>query len=179
MLHDFLKGHALDILFLQEITHSNFGNLPGYTTYTNVGTTMRGTAFVTRNDLEVKNITKLPTGRGIAAECEGIILLNVYAPSGTTEKAEREAFFNTDLVYLLRNAPEYLLLCGDFNCVLDATDATGTCTCSRTLAALVQGDALSDVWTQSTARLTCTHYSMIGATRIDRFKSHLPSTKRK
>jgi exonuclease III len=47
MLHDFLKGHALDILFLQEITHPNFGNLPGYTTYTNDGTTMRGTALVT------------------------------------------------------------------------------------------------------------------------------------
>ena len=60
MLHDFLKTHALDILFLQEITHPNFDNLPGYTTYTNVGT--RGTAFVTRNDQQVTNITKLPTG---------------------------------------------------------------------------------------------------------------------
>ena len=98
MLHDFLKSHALDILFLQEITHPNFGNLPGYTTHTNVGTTMRGTAFVTRNDLQVTNITKLRTGRGIAAECEEITLLNPYAPSGTAKKAEREASFNTDLV---------------------------------------------------------------------------------
>jgi exonuclease III len=73
MLHDFLKSHALDILFLQEITHHNFGNLPRYTTYTNVGTA-RGTAFVTRNGLKVTNITKLPTGRGIAAECEEITL---------------------------------------------------------------------------------------------------------
>jgi exonuclease III len=165
MLHDFLKSHALDIQFLQKITHPNFDNLPGYT---NVGTTMRGTAFVTRNDLQVTNITKLPTGRGIAAECEGIALLNVYAPSWTAKKAEREAFFNTGLVYLLRNAPENLLLGGDFNCVLDATDATGTCTYSRTLAVLVQGCALRDVWTQSTARRTYTHYSMAGAKRIDR-----------
>ena len=126
MLHDFLKSQALDILFLQEITHTNFGNLPGYTTYTNVGTTMRGTAFLTRNDMQVTNITKLPTGRGTAAECEGITLLNVYAPSGTAKKAEREVFFTTDPLYLLRNVPENLLLGGDFNCVLDATDATGT-----------------------------------------------------
>jgi exonuclease III len=75
MLHDFLRSHALDILFLQEITYLNFGNLPGYTTYRNVGTTMRGTAFVTRNDLRVTNITKLPTGQGISAECDGITLL--------------------------------------------------------------------------------------------------------
>ena len=168
-LHDFLKCHAIDILFLQEVTHSHFDNLPGYTTYTNVGTTMRGTAFMTRNGLQVTNINKIPSGRGITAECGGITLLNVYAPSGTAKQAEREAFFNTDLLYLLRNAPENLLLGGDFNCVLDASDATGTCTYSRTLAALVQGYALRDVWTQSTANRTYTHYSVTGATRIDRF----------
>jgi hypothetical protein len=55
MLHYFLKIHALNILFLQQITHPNFGNLPGYTTYTNVETTMTGTAFVTRNDLQFTN----------------------------------------------------------------------------------------------------------------------------
>ena len=113
MLHDFLKCHAIDILFLQEVTHPHFDNLPGYTTYTNVGTTMRGTAFMTRNGLQVTNINKIPSGRGITAECEGVTLLNVYAPSGTAKQAEREAFFNTDLVYLLRNAPENLLLRGD------------------------------------------------------------------
>ena len=37
------------------------------------------------------------------------------------------------------------------------------------LATLVQGYALRDVWTQSTARRTYNHYSMTGATRIDRF----------
>jgi exonuclease III len=86
MLHAFLKSHALDILFLQEITHPNFGNLPGYTTYINFRTTMRGTAFVTRNYLQVTNITKLQTGRGTAAECEGITLLKLFAPSGTEKK---------------------------------------------------------------------------------------------
>jgi hypothetical protein len=62
----------------------------------------------------------------MAAECEGITLLNVCAPSGTAKKAKREAIFNTDLVYILHNAPENLLLGGDFNCVWYATDATGT-----------------------------------------------------
>ena len=61
------------------------------------------------------------------------------------------------------------VLGGHFNCVLDATDGTGTFTYSRTPAAVVQDYALRDVWTQSTARRTYTHYSMTGATRIDRF----------
>ena len=52
----------------------------------------------------------------------------VYAPSGAAKQAEREAFFNTELIYILRNAPENLPLCGDFNCVSDSSDATGTCT---------------------------------------------------
>jgi exonuclease III len=77
---------------------------------------MRGTAFMSRNGLQVININKIPSGRGITAECEGITLLNVHAPSGTAKQAEREAFFSTDLVYLLRNAPENLLLGGNFNC---------------------------------------------------------------
>ena len=85
------------------------------------------------------------------------------------KQAEREAFFNTDLAYLLRKAPEKLLLGDDFNCVLDASDATGTCTYSRTLAALVQGYALRDVWTQPTTTRIYTHYSVIGETHIERF----------
>jgi len=55
---------------------------------------------------------------------------------------------------------------GDFNFVLDATV---TCTFSRNLAALVQGYALRDVWTQPTANRTSTYYSVTGETRIDRF----------
>ena len=42
-------------------------------------------------------------------------------------------------------------------------------TYSRTLAALVQGYALRDVWTQPTANRTYTHYWVTEATRIDRF----------
>ena len=169
MLHDVLSYHDLDILFLQEVTHPNLGNMPGYTTYRNVGTTMRETGFVTRNDLQVTNIAKLPSGRGIVAECVGVTLLNVYAHSGTAKQAERESFFNTDLIYLLRNAPDNLLLGDYFNCILDASDATGTFTYSRTLAALVQGYELRGVWTQPPARRAYTHYSVTGATRTDRF----------
>ena len=59
---------------------------------------MRGTAFMTRKELQVTNITKLPSGRGIVTDCGGITLLNIYAPSGTARSVERENFFNTKLV---------------------------------------------------------------------------------
>ena len=71
-LNDFLKCQPIDILFLLEVTHPQFDNLTGYTTYTNVGTTMTGTAFMTRNGLQVTNINKIPSGRETTAECEGI-----------------------------------------------------------------------------------------------------------
>ena len=59
-LHDFLKCQPIDILFLLEVTHPQFDNLTGYTTYTNVGTTMTGTAFMTRNGLQVKTTKYRP-----------------------------------------------------------------------------------------------------------------------
>jgi len=96
MLYDFLKCHAVDILFLQEVTHPHFDNLPGYTTYTNVGTPMRRTVFMTRNGLQVTNINKIPSGRELT-ECEGITTKCICA-FRDGKRAEREAFFNTDLV---------------------------------------------------------------------------------
>jgi exonuclease III len=42
MLHDFLRYHNIDILFLQEVTHPDLGDFPGYVTHTNVGTTLSG-----------------------------------------------------------------------------------------------------------------------------------------
>jgi exonuclease III len=145
MLHVFLRYQDIDVLFLQEVTHPGLSDLPGYVTYTNVGSTMKGTAFVTRNELQLTNITKLPSGRGMAANCMGITLIKVYAPSGTAKQAERENFYNTELVHLLRNVPENLILGGDYNCVLEAADATGHYTYSRALATLVQDYSLRDM----------------------------------
>ena len=56
MLHDFLRKQEIDILYLQEVTHPDLGDLHGYTTYANVRTSMRGTAFVARDELQLTNI---------------------------------------------------------------------------------------------------------------------------
>jgi exonuclease III len=50
MLKEYIRCHDLDIVVLQEITSIGLFNMLGYDIYYNVGTHMRGTAIVTRNE---------------------------------------------------------------------------------------------------------------------------------
>jgi exonuclease III len=81
ILQDFLRRREKDIPFLQEIAHSTIDTLRSYKTSTNVRTAGRGTAVVTRNEITITHITRLPSGREIAAKYRGIRLVNVYVPS--------------------------------------------------------------------------------------------------
>ena len=105
--------------------HPNLDALRGYRTYANVVTTVRGTALVTREEITLSNVTRLSSGRGIAAECRGIWMVNIYAPSGAARRQERKHSYNSELAYLVRDSPSTILVGGDFNCVLDKADATG------------------------------------------------------
>jgi exonuclease III len=60
----------------------------------------------------------------MAAEFNGIWLVNIYAPSGAARRQKREHFYNSELTYLLRAAHEHMILGGDFNGVLDKRDDT-------------------------------------------------------
>jgi len=75
MLRNFINKHGIDILFMQEVTHPSLDNLKGYTVYCNIGTSQRGPAIVEKDNIELSNITKMPSGRAIAAEFKGIWLL--------------------------------------------------------------------------------------------------------
>jgi exonuclease III len=48
MLTSFLRRHEVDILFAQEVTNTEALQIPGYTSYHNIGAKMRGTAFLAR-----------------------------------------------------------------------------------------------------------------------------------
>lgn len=61
MLQGFLRQTDIDILFLQEVDLPNLDVFRGYETYYNVGTTMCGTAIITRDGITPSNITKLPS----------------------------------------------------------------------------------------------------------------------
>jgi exonuclease III len=83
MLRSFIYKQDLDILLLQEVTHPYCKNLSGYATYYYTGSTQRGTAIIARDNIELNNITKIPSGRAIEAKLKDTYIINVYAPSGS------------------------------------------------------------------------------------------------
>ena len=67
-------------------------NINAITNRTRVGTgsDMRGTAIVASNNIVLMNINKLKSGRAITAQSKGLYIVNIYAPSGTVRRTERE-----------------------------------------------------------------------------------------
>jgi len=124
--------------------------------------------MVTRNEITITNTTRLPSGRGIAAEYRGIWLVNVYAPSRTPKQQERELFYNNKLPYLLRASSSNMIVGGDFNCALNDTHSIGQLNYSKALDGLVRGFELQDIWRADSLRIVFTHYSPMGTSRIDR-----------
>jgi exonuclease III len=117
MLGDFLRRQDKDIALLQEVTHTSFESIGGYTAIINEGTDKRGTAILAKEDLTRNNIKRLPSGRGLAAMFSGTWIINVFAPSGAEGRFEREHFFNKSTTYLLPTTINDILMAGDFNCV--------------------------------------------------------------
>jgi len=130
---------------------------------------MRGTAILARHYFPLTNVTSLPMGQAIAADYNGLRLVNVYSPAGMVRRTDNKRFFNSELPALFYVASQSVLLGGDFNCVLHPTDTTGPFTTSRALSDVVRGLALSEAWSQGPQRPSYTHFSPTGATRIDRF----------
>jgi exonuclease III len=88
MLLDTLRRNEIDITLLQEVVTNKIDNMPGYITFANVGTEKRGTALLMKEGLQVSDIRRIPSGRGIAASIENTWIINIYAPSGTARKTE-------------------------------------------------------------------------------------------
>jgi exonuclease III len=95
------------------------------------------------------DIVCLYTGRGMAAQFQNVTIVNIYGPSGTERRRDKEKFFSNELPYLLRNIPPLLLVGGDFNCFLTNIDATGHPN--------YRGFDLLDMWETFQERATYTH----------------------
>ena len=67
MFEGLIRRHDFDILFVQEVTSPDVMNMRGYETHFNIGTTMSGTEIVARSEIQLNNITTLPSERAIAA----------------------------------------------------------------------------------------------------------------
>jgi exonuclease III len=99
MLMEFIKVHEIDILLVHEV-NKIIQDLFGYESHYNIGTSKTGTAIVARGGIRLENI-RLPPGRAIGAGFRDTWIINIYAPSGTAKRHEREHFYSTELAYLL------------------------------------------------------------------------------
>ena len=168
MLTTFILQQSLDIVCLQEVTNSEITQIPGYTAYVNIGTENRGTAIIVKEGFRTSDVTRLQSGRGITIKINDIYYVNIYAPSGTAKKKEREEFFNNQLPILIPITPGEIVLAGDFNCIINPLDTTGTTPYSRTLASFINTSRLQDVWDINIAPRGFTHYTTHAASRLDR-----------
>jgi exonuclease III len=150
MLKDIIRSHDLGIVLVQEVTAPDSVDTPGYTSYANIGSEMRGTAIIARQDFQTKHIDKIPSGRAMSVVFCSIGLINVYAQSGTAKRTELERFFNAELPVIISEYTNSILIGGDFNCILQPVDSTGPFTSSNALAEIVRGLRLTYVEPRST-----------------------------
>jgi exonuclease III len=167
ILEELLNRQGIDIGLLQETATDKLHTIRGYTTYSNDGTNKRGTSILIKEGIHVKDVKRIPTGRGMAIECNGMWILNIYAPSGAEKRQERD-FFSTDLTHLLPSTDTDMILAGDFNCIIDKTETTGSGSYSRALKIWVRGLGLSDGWNSLTTQGGYTHFTARSATILDR-----------
>ncbi|XP_062541831.1 uncharacterized protein LOC134209820 [Armigeres subalbatus] len=143
-LRTFISSQSLDIVCLQEVENEQL-SLPGFIVFANVDHTRRGTAVAVKDHIHVSHVEKSLDSRLIALRLHDTTICNVYAPSGTAQRAAREDFFNGTLAYYLRHRTANVIIAGDFNCVLRACDSSSPNT-SPSLKTAVQQLQLHDVW---------------------------------
>ena len=97
MLQEFIRVHELDILLVQEFAQIILQDHLSYDIQYNIATSKRGTAIVAKEGIKLENIIRLPSGRAIGARFRDTWIMNIYAPSGTAKRHEREHFYSTEL----------------------------------------------------------------------------------
>ena len=125
----FLAAENLDILFLQEIRMTSLeieAQLRGYSAYVNIDNdnpATPGTALVWRSHLPVVEAASLVPCRLQIATIGSYRLMNIYAPSGSNRKSEREEFYRLHVFNALQLDTDKPLICGgDYNAILSAID---------------------------------------------------------
>ena len=112
MLADFLRTWEIDVLLAQEVTKPVLHDFAGYNTHYNIGTSGRGTAIIAREGINLLNVNRLPSGRAMSARFQDLCIINVYAPSGTARRQEREFFYASELPLLLTDSAQHIVLGG-------------------------------------------------------------------
>ena len=62
MRTEFLHKHVIDVILLQEVTHTEFDLVRGYNAYTSVKISVRGTAMLITRTIQLNDLTWFPPG---------------------------------------------------------------------------------------------------------------------
>lgn len=150
LLRDFIWNQDIDLVFVQELCYQNFSFIPSHFAIINLNQNGMGTGILLRKSFEFNNVVLDPNGRISSLVINGINYINIYAFSGTNKKKERdELFLNNLTVHLSKSGIEYSVLAGDFNCILNSSDATGaTKNVSAGLKRLVESLQWKDIFAE-------------------------------
>ena len=122
--------HKPDVVFLQEIRLSD-EELDcklmkiGYKGKVNKAEddSKPGIAIVWRQTLQITEVLNIVEGRAQLAILGDYCLMNLYAPSGSNLRYERNLFFGQDIFGALNLYPRASwVIAGDFNCLVDPKD---------------------------------------------------------
>ena len=151
-LLEVLKRSEPDVLCLQEVNipenelQDLIDNL-GYQCFSNSVENGRGTAILWKKSVEICGKKAVVVNRIISIELNEYLIINVYAPSGRALRMARGDLFNKDLSpFLASSGNKKVILCGDFNCILENFDAANNPQQkkSKELKALVSTNKLID-----------------------------------
>lgn len=167
-LKDYLYAADIDVAMLQEVVTTKVADITGYDAIINIGNE-GGTAVLFKEGIPCSVRALLETGRGITVQLHDLLLINVYAPSGSNERRNRSNFYRQGIVDLLMNVRTAAILAGDFNCVLRREDQTPNFNLCPELQVLVHDLDLIDTWISLKPHIIgYTYVSSTSASRIDR-----------
>lgn len=146
MLEAFLRKHEVDIALLQQVTPGTNITFRIYNSYLNIIMSERGTAILCKTELPLHTFERITSGRGLVAYCGHIYIINIYPPNRSSNRAETEAFFNTEITEHLSRVATEMIMADDFECVLSNSDCTGHRPNSWALKWVVQFPRLCDIW---------------------------------
>ena len=154
LLLQFCLEGKLDVVGLQEVTFHECAVLgTHYNILSNIGPKRLGTAVLIRKGVDFSRQLLEPDGRLISIDIGSFTFMNIYAPSGSIAREERNLFLRRTLPAYAITANLPIILVGDFNCVDDALDrsqsmskASPTKLTSLALREMISGLELVDMW---------------------------------
>lgn len=168
-LKAFVHLMELDVVMLQEV-HEQI-NINGYDSFSNIDHHKRGTEIMVRSHIITSDVQRSIDTRIISIRINNhATVCNVYAPSGTGQRAERERFFADTIQYYVNHGVDKLILGGDFNAVVNKKDANHSSNQSQSLKFLIQSLKLCDAW--EVIHKSTVDYTFVrngSGARLDRF----------